>query len=82
MRTASVAAMPLRAAELTAHLPSLCTVAEAAAVFRTTPRNIKRWLAAGRLTGIRVVPGEGSSRVLIPRRSLEHLLALALGERS
>ena len=37
-------------------------------------------IAAGRLRAMKLVPGLGSSRVLIPRSSIEQLLAAALGE--
>lgn len=69
------------AVALVSGLPTLCTVTEAATALRTTSRNIKRWIARGSLAGLRVVPGEGSSRVLIPRDSIQALLAQALGGR-
>lgn len=69
---------PPTAAELVAHLPTLCTVDEAAAVARTSTRNVRRWIRSGRLTAVRLVPG-GSSRVLVPRSSIESLLASAMG---
>jgi excisionase family DNA binding protein len=63
----------LMIAQALAHLPPLCTVPEAAEALRTSPRNVKRWIASGRLLAARVVRS-GGSRVLIPRSSIESLI--------
>lgn len=65
------------AAASVGHLPQLCTVAEAARALRTSPRNLKRWIASGKLLTARVVR-RGGSPVLIPRASIEALLLEAL----
>jgi excisionase family DNA binding protein len=66
------------AAQAVAHLPPLCTVTETAKTFRTSTRNVKRWIACGRLQAARVVRN-GGSPLLIPRTAIEKLLADALG---
>jgi excisionase family DNA binding protein len=60
--------------ETVAELPPLATVKEAAAVLRTTPRNLRRHVASGRLRAIRA-EGNGSSRVLFPRAEIARFLA-------
>jgi hypothetical protein len=66
------------AAKLVEHLPPICTVADAAKMLRCSPRNIRRWLATGRLQSFRVVQAQ-QARVLIPRTSIESLIAESLG---
>lgn len=62
------------AAKLVEHLPPICTVAEAAKTLRCSPRNIRRWIATGRLQSFRIVQAQ-QARVLIPRPSIEALIA-------
>jgi excisionase family DNA binding protein len=59
-------------------LPPLATVDEVAGVLRVSTRQIKRWIATGRLRAARVVPGPGTSRVLIPRAQIERLINEAM----
>jgi len=59
--------------EATSTLAPLANVKEVAAVLRTTPRNVKTMLSRGRLTAIRPTES-GSSRLLIPRKSVEAYL--------
>jgi excisionase family DNA binding protein len=65
------------AAQAVAHLPSLCTLRETAEALRTSTRNVQRWIAIGLLPAARMRPC-GGSRVLIPRSSIEALLARSL----
>ena len=60
-------------AEAVKDLPAITTAAEAAAVLRTSPRNLRRMVALGRITGVHGAEG-GSSRLLVPRASLESYL--------
>lgn len=62
------------AARAVKDLPALCTVAEAAKTFRCSTRNVRRWIAVGRLPSLRVVQAD-QSRVLIPRDAIESLIA-------
>lgn len=50
-----------------------CSVAEAALELGASERQVRRWLAAGRLRGSRAVLS-GSSRVRIERQSVDALL--------
>ncbi|MES1186900.1 MAG: helix-turn-helix domain-containing protein [Myxococcales bacterium] len=59
-------------AETVADLPPLATAAEAAKALRTSPRNLRRHVAAGRLKALRAEEA-GSSRVLIPRAEIARL---------
>jgi excisionase family DNA binding protein len=59
--------------ETVSTLAPLCTASEAAALLRTSPRNLRRWVADGRITGVHHIEG-GSSRVLVPRASIESYL--------
>jgi excisionase family DNA binding protein len=68
------------APEAVAQLPTLCTIAEAAAFLRVSTRDIRRKIACGRLRAARLVPGTGSSRVLIPRVEIQDVVAEAFGE--
>ncbi len=56
-------------AEIEASLPLLATADEAAKVLRTSGRNLRRMIVAGRITALRACEG-GSSRVLIPRAEI------------
>lgn len=54
-------------------LRPMTTTAEASSALRTSPRNLRRMIADGRLRAVR--PREaGSSRVLVPRREIERYL--------
>lgn len=59
--------------ETVSSLPALCTADEASGVLRTSPRNLRRMVALGRITGVHFAPG-GSSRMLVPRSSIENFL--------
>lgn len=59
--------------ETVADLPPLTTAAEAAKALRTSPRNLRRHVAAGRLKSLRAEES-GSSRVLIPRSEIVRFL--------
>lgn len=61
-------------AEVVRELPPLATANEAARALRTTPRNLRRMIAAGRITAVRSRES-GSSRVLVPRTSIASYLA-------
>lgn len=65
-------------AETVSSLAPLATAAEASAVLRTSPRNLRRHIAAGRLQAIRAEES-GSSRVLIPRVEIERFLRACIG---
>lgn len=65
-------------AETVAALPPLATMKEAATVLRTTPRNLRRHVAAGRLQAIRAEE-TGSSRVLFPRAEIARFLRACAG---
>ena len=60
-------------AEAVASLPPLVTTGEAIATLRTSKRNLYRLVAAGRLHAVRQAE-RGSSRLLIPRASIEKYL--------
>jgi len=64
--------------EAIAELPALTTAKECASALRTTPRNLRRHIAAGRLNAIRAEE-TGSSRVLIPRSEIERFLRACAG---
>ena len=66
-------------AETVSGLKPLATAAEASAALRTSPRNLRRHIAAGRLRAIRAEES-GSSRVLIPRCEIERFLRACAGE--
>lgn len=59
--------------EATKDLPAITTAAEAAKVLRTSPRNLRRMVVDGRIQAIRERES-GSSRVLVPRASIESYL--------
>ena len=59
--------------EAVSTLPPICTAKEAATVLRTTGRNLRRMIARGRLLGVHGAEG-GSSRLLVPRASIESYL--------
>jgi hypothetical protein len=65
------------AAKMVAHLPPICTVAEVAKTMRCSPRNVRRWISMGALHSFRVVQAQ-QARVLIPRASVEALVASSL----
>jgi excisionase family DNA binding protein len=65
-------------ADVVAPLPALATAQEASAALRTSPRNLRRHIAAGRLQAIRAEEA-GSSRVLIPRAEIERFLRACAG---
>ncbi|HYQ03544.1 MAG TPA: excisionase family DNA-binding protein [Polyangiaceae bacterium] len=56
-------------AEIENSLPLLATANEAAKALRTSGRNIRRLIVAGRITALRARES-GSSRVLIPRAEI------------
>jgi|GEM_PF-1504368 len=56
-------------AELVAELPLLATTSEAAAALRTTTRNLRRLIIAGRIASVRA-KDTGASRVFVPRASI------------
>jgi len=57
--------------------PALMTVPEVCSTIRTSRRNLYRLIASARLESLKQTEG-GSSRLLIPRESVErYLLALA-----
>jgi len=64
--------------EAVASLPPLATAKETAAVLRTTPRNLRRHVIAGRITSVRAELG-GSSRVLFPRAEVARFLRACVG---
>lgn len=59
--------------ETVSHLAPLATANEAAKILRTSPRNLRRMLADGRIKGVRA-RDTGSSRVLVPRVEVERYL--------
>ena len=59
--------------EIEAGLPALATASEAANALRTSPRNLRRLIVAGRLGAMRKRES-GSSRVLIPRAEIGRYL--------
>ena len=59
--------------ETVATLAPICTAKEAATVLRTSPRNLRRMVSLGRLEGVHAAEG-GSSRLLVPRASIESYL--------
>ena len=59
--------------EIENSLPVLATANEAAKVLRTSGRNIRRMIVAGRITALRAQES-GSSRVLIPRAEIGRYL--------
>jgi hypothetical protein len=69
---------PVWIQEAVADLPALTTAAEAARALRTSPRNLRRHIAAGRLKAIRAEE-TGSSRVLIPRLEIVRFLTACAG---
>lgn len=66
-------------AETVAGLPPLVTAKEASTVLRTTTRNLRRHIAAGRIVAIRAEES-GSSRVLFPRAEIARFLRACAGE--
>jgi len=60
-------------ADAVSGLAPLVTISEAGAVLRTSVRNMRRIVSAGRLASLKQCEG-GSSRVLIPRAELERYL--------
>jgi len=60
-------------ADTVAGLAPLTTASEAAAALRTSPRNLRRMIVDGRIHAVRAKDA-GSSRVLIPRASIESYL--------
>lgn len=65
--------------EALAGLPPILTVSEAMRVLRSSSRNLRRMVGDGRIQGLRSVDA-GSSRVLIPRVSVERYLRALAGE--
>ena len=59
--------------EVVATLQPICTATEAAAVLRTSPRNLRRMVSLGRIEGYHPAEG-GSSRLMVPRVSIEKYL--------
>lgn len=59
--------------DVLADLPALVTVGEAANALRCSTRTIARYIASGRLRAAKA--GEGSARVLIPRRAVGDFLS-------
>jgi excisionase family DNA binding protein len=66
-------------ADLTATLPHILTVDEVCAALRTSPRNLRRMVATGRIRGLRARES-GSSRRLFPRAEVERYLRACAGE--
>jgi len=64
--------------DVVADLPALATAAETSKALRTSPRNLRRHIAAGRLVAIRAEES-GSSRVLVPRAEIERFLRACAG---
>lgn len=60
-------------ADVVAQLNPLTSAAEASNALRTSPRNLRRLIAAGRLRAVRAHES-GSSRVLVPRLEIERYL--------
>lgn len=67
-------------ADVVATLRPLCTIDEAAELLRTSTRNLRRLIAAGRIETVRSRQG-GGSRVLIPRVELGRFLRGLASER-
>lgn len=66
--------------DIVAALPALSTANEAARVLRMSPRNLRRLYTDGRLSVVRARES-GSSRVLVPRLSIErYLRSLAVAQ--
>ena len=59
--------------EATAGMPALVTANEAALLLRTSPRNVRRMVADGRITGVRARE-TGSSRLLVPSSEIGRYL--------
>ena len=59
--------------EVVSQLRPMATAVEAANALRTSPRNLRRMIADGRLSAVRQRES-GSSRVLVPRKSIEQYL--------
>jgi excisionase family DNA binding protein len=66
-------------ADIVGQLSPLVTAGEAAAVLRTSLRNLRRLIVAGQIHSVRPVE-RGSSRVLIPRASIERYLRALDGD--
>lgn len=66
------------AQQVCAELPVLCSVSEAADVFRCSTRTVQSWIAKGRLRSLRAIEGAGTSRVLIPKAEIERLVTEGL----
>jgi excisionase family DNA binding protein len=60
-------------ADAVAGLQPLATAAETCAVLRTSSRNLRRMIAAGRIKAIKTRE-TGPSRVLVPRVEIERFL--------
>lgn len=60
-------------ADVVAQLSPLTSAAEASNALRTSPRNLRRMIADGRLRAVRSYES-GSSRVLVPRLEIERYL--------
>jgi excisionase family DNA binding protein len=65
--------------EAVADLRPLATVEETAKVLRVCTRQVRRLTVAGRLHAVRAAHG-GSSRLLVPRASIEKYLRSLDGE--
>lgn len=60
-------------ADVVGQLRPMTTAEEASTVLRTSPRNLRRMIADGRLRAVRSRE-TGSSRVLVPRVEIERYL--------
>ena len=59
--------------EAVSHLPPIATANEVATVLRCSSRHVRRLVSIGRITGVHGAEG-GSSRLLVPRASIESYL--------
>lgn len=66
------------AAQIVDGYPRLCTLAETGKVLRKSVRSVRRLIAQERLQSVRLVQAQ-QSRVLVPRSSIEALIAESLG---
>lgn len=66
--------------DVVAKLPPILTAAEACNVLRTSRRNLSRLVASGRIHALRPSEG-GSSKLLVPRASVESYLRALEGAR-
>jgi excisionase family DNA binding protein len=63
--------------ELLSNLPPFLTADEVAELLRVSRRTINDFLAQGRLDSMKITPGPGSGRRLIPREAVAKFLSSA-----